>query len=62
MKERLRELIRQEDKRRPLSDSELCAALQAQHIQISRRSVANYRGELGILPAALRRQDPETEE
>ena len=59
VKERLRELIRQEDKRYPLSDSELCAALQAQHIQISRRSVANYRGELGILPAALRRQDPE---
>ena len=62
VKERLRELIRQEDKRRPLSDSELCAALQAQHIRISRRSVANYRGELGILPAALRRQAPEIEE
>ena len=62
VKERLRELIRQEDKRRPLSDSELCAALQAQHIRISRRSVANYRGELGILPAALRRQAPETGE
>ena len=60
VKERLRELIRQEDKRRPLSDSELCAALQARHIQISRRSVANYRGELGILPAALRRRDPDS--
>lgn len=60
VKERLRELIRQEDKRRPLSDSELCVALQARHIQISRRSVANYRGELGILPAALRRRDPDS--
>ncbi|MDY3281736.1 RNA polymerase factor sigma-54 [Dysosmobacter sp.] len=60
VKERLRELIRREDKNHPLTDSQLCGALRGQHIQISRRSVANYRCELGIPPAAARRQAGES--
>jgi RNA polymerase sigma-54 factor len=54
-KARLRELIRQEDRRAPLSDSDLCGLLQEQSIRISRRTVAKYRDELGI-PAASRRR------
>ena len=57
VKNRLRELIAQENKAAPLSDGELCGILQAQRVQISRRSVANYRKELGIPTASVRRRN-----
>ena len=49
--------IAQENKTAPLSDGELCNILQAQRVQISRRSVANYRKELGIPTASVRRRN-----
>ena len=48
-------LVRQEDKRAPLSDQVLAERLQAQGIDISRRTVAKYRIELGIGSSTARR-------
>lgn len=54
---RLRELIRSEDPRKPLSDAKLEAALAAEGISVARRTIAKYREQLHILPASLRRQN-----
>jgi len=49
------EIIKQEDKKQPLSDSQLKEALVKQGVKIDRRTVAYYRKELNI-PAAETRQ------
>ncbi|WP_101698136.1 RNA polymerase factor sigma-54 [Clostridium minihomine] len=51
----LRELIAGEDKTKPLSDSALVQALEQQGIQISRRTIAKYRCEMGIPNSDQRR-------
>ena len=51
----LRALIDGEDKERPMSDQKLCGLLEKRNIQLSRRTVAKYRSELGIPPAAGRK-------
>lgn len=48
-------LIDGEDKKRPMSDQKLCEQLEKKNIQLSRRTVAKYRDELGIPSAAGRR-------
>lgn len=48
-------LIDQEDKSNPLSDQELVEALKQTGMNISRRIIAKYRYELGILNSRLRR-------
>ena len=48
-------LVREEDKRAPLSDQALASHLRAQGIDISRRTVAKYRQLLQIPSAASRR-------
>ena len=57
VKARLRELIRRENPAAPLSDNQLCALLAAEHIGISRRTVAKYRHERKIPSAASRRRE-----
>ncbi len=42
------------DEQRPRSDAELADALAARGFRVARRTVAKYRGRLGILPYALR--------
>ena len=54
-KERLRAIVEAEDPENPYSDHELTQLLANEDIKISRRTVAKYRGELGI-PAAFRRK------
>lgn len=56
VKETIAELVRNEDTQTPLSDQEIVETLEKQGIQIARRTVAKYRGELGILPSNLRRR------
>ncbi|MEO0019975.1 MAG: RNA polymerase factor sigma-54 [candidate division WOR-3 bacterium] len=56
IKERIKEIIESEDKTSPISDEELCTQLGKEGMEISRRTVAKYRTELGIPPAALRRR------
>lgn len=55
VKDMLAELIRNEDTTKPLSDEELVRMIASQGVQIARRTVAKYRGELNILPSHLRR-------
>ena len=56
VKERIRQLIREEDSAKPRSDQELVAILKRENIDIARRTVAKYREMLGILPSSKRRQ------
>ena len=56
MMEKIRELIRSEDPRHPLSDQTITRILQKQGIKIARRTVAKYRELLRILPSHLRTQ------
>jgi RNA polymerase sigma-54 factor len=55
IQEALSQVIAAEDTRHPLSDQQLVSLLSKEHIVISRRTVAKYRTELGILPASARR-------
>ena len=52
----IRALISSEDRRRPLSDQKLCALLAAQGVDISRRTIAKYRQEMGIRPSPGRKE------
>lgn len=56
VKLRLKELIDKEDRTRPLSDQKLCEMLNDEGISISRRTVAKYREEMGILSSAKRKR------
>lgn len=56
IQEALSQVIAGEDAGRPYSDQQLSRLLSAQHIVISRRTVAKYRAELGILPASARKR------
>jgi len=49
------ELVREEQKRRPLSDKEIVDILTERGIPIARRTVAKYRAEAGILPSNMRK-------
>lgn len=53
--ERIKELIAQEDTQKPLSDNKITEILAQEGIQLSRRVIAKYRGELGIPSTAVRR-------
>lgn len=56
IKERLKTIIGEEDKRKPLSDRELTEKLVAEGVQISRRTVAKYREAMGIPGAGGRKE------
>ena len=58
IKERLRQLVDREDKKHPLSDQKLCVMMAEQGCQLSRRTVAKYRDELGI-PSTTGRKEYE---
>ena len=52
----LKKLIAGEDKRRPLSDQKLCALMAQEGCELSRRTVAKYRDEMGIPNTTGRRE------
>ena len=56
VKEKIREIIRSEGEKRPLSDQELMQLLQNQGIRIARRTVTKYRAQLGLLSSSGRRR------
>ncbi|HZW08620.1 MAG TPA: RNA polymerase factor sigma-54 [Phycisphaerales bacterium] len=56
IKAALQDVIDQEDKSNPLSDDALADKLKERGIEIARRTVAKYRGQLGIQSARLRKQ------
>ncbi len=55
VKNAIAELVKSEDARSPLSDKEIVDILAGRGLNIARRTVAKYRGELGILPSNMRR-------
>ncbi|RKZ24997.1 RNA polymerase sigma-54 factor [bacterium] len=56
VKNRIREIIEQENKKKPLSDEKIAQILNAEGIKIARRTVAKYREKMGILPARMRKR------
>jgi len=56
LKRKVRKLIEEEDVKHPLTDDQLAAMLQAQGIQLTRRTVAKYREDLGIPSTHQRRR------
>lgn len=56
IKEKLRQIIANEDKSHPLSDDRLEKMLNEEGFQIKRRTVAKYRVQLGLPTASLRRE------
>ena len=55
VKKELQRIIEQEDKTRPLSDQKIVEKMQEKGISISRRTVAKYRGQMGIADAGGRK-------
>lgn len=55
VKVRVRDLIEAEDRKKPLNDDQIAAALKNEGIEISRRTVAKYRQQLDIPSARQRR-------
>jgi RNA polymerase sigma-54 factor len=56
LKRKVKKLIEDEDARRPLTDDQLAALLQVQGIQLTRRTVAKYREDMGIPSTHQRRR------
>lgn len=56
IKEKIKKIISEENKKKPYSDSEICKMLNDEGIQISRRTVAKYREESKILNSSLRKE------
>jgi RNA polymerase sigma-54 factor len=56
VKERIRQIVQDEDASAPLSDHEIVELLEKENISIARRTVAKYREVLGILPSSKRRE------
>jgi RNA polymerase sigma-54 factor len=59
LKRKVRKLIEEEDARHPLTDDLLAAMLQAQGIQLTRRTVAKYREDMNIPSTHQRRKREE---
>lgn len=55
VKQEVSRLVKFENSRTPFSDDKIVKELSEKGIKIARRTVAKYRGELGILPSHLRR-------
>lgn len=52
----IKEMIAEEDPKKPLSDSEITKRLEQKGIDIARRTVAKYREAMNILPSTQRKQ------
>lgn len=56
IKNRIKELIEKEDKKKPLSDQDICDNLNESGMNISRRTVAKYREEIGLRSSSKRKR------
>ena len=54
VREKIKVLVAGEDSRKPLSDQQIVGELCRQGLKIARRTVAKYRGQLGILSSSKR--------
>lgn len=56
IKSMIKEFVDAEDDKKPLSDSKISEMLHEKGLDISRRTVAKYRDDIGILPSSKRRR------
>jgi RNA polymerase sigma-54 factor len=56
IKNRIRELVDEENATKPLSDQRIADILGRENLKVARRTVAKYREQLRILPARLRQK------
>ena len=56
VKQKVRDIVKKEDKNHPLSDEEIAAALKSEGLDIARRTVTKYRKQLGIPSSRQRRK------
>jgi len=56
VKSKIKAIIAEEDKYKPLSDAKIAKILEASGIKVARRTIAKYRESLGIQATNLRRQ------
>lgn len=56
IREKIRQLIEAEDKKKPLSDNRIAQLLEKQGLVVARRTVAKYRDILKIAPTSLRKK------
>ena len=56
IKQMISELIDNEDSKKPLSDQKIAGILSSRGIEVSRRTIAKYRDEMGILSTSRRRR------
>jgi len=56
VKEKIRQIVQNEDPENPLSDQEIVEILRRDNVIIARRTVAKYRGMLGVLSSSKRKR------
>ena len=56
VKEKIRQIVAEENQSKPLSDRQIVDLLKKSNINIARRTVAKYREMLGILPSSKRKK------
>lgn len=56
IKKMIRQMIDEENPHKPLSDKRIADMLKIKGISISRRTIAKYRDEIGILPSTKRKR------
>ena len=56
VKERIRNIVKSENLKKPFSDQEIVGLLKKVNIKVARRTVAKYRESMGILPSRKRRK------
>lgn len=56
LKNRITEIVSQEDPKKPYSDSAIIKILEEGGVQVARRTVAKYRSELGIPSSSMRKK------
>ncbi len=56
VKEKIRQIVQSENHENPLSDQEIADILRRDNVIIARRTVAKYRGMLGVLPSSKRKR------
>lgn len=54
--QRIKEIIDNEDKKKPLSDAKIEKILKDENIEIARRTISKYREEMGIPKTSIRRE------
>ncbi len=53
---KIMEMVEKENKKKPLSDQHIAEMLKESGFNVARRTVAKYRGQIGVLPTRMRRQ------